>query len=219
MLKGGTVTPKTRDRISRGLARYRRRQKILATVGPRDLTRLEQSGTVTPALRPLLKIAGEESADLIDALGGPDQVTPQQRALVEDLAAAGIVLRATLMQYVQGAEGSHAQRIGTLVSVRRASLMALGLDRVANEVQDLSAYMASKDAQNARKPHSDANANTSDAEVVEPESATSATSGSGTTDSRSPASIGRDDGSGGGSGSSAGSTPSAAHAPEGDDPC
>ena len=214
MLKGHAQTPETRRRISRGLARYRRRRKILAKTEPRDLARLKNSGTVTPALRPLLTIASEESGDIINALGGPAQVTPQQRALVEDLAAAGIALRATLMLFLQGAEGDHAARIGALVSVRRASLVCLGLNRVEHEVQDLRDYMLSHDAQT---PPSATNEDASDVLVVPAEITTD--NGSGSQDSRDAASKARDNGGGDGSGSSAGQTFPAAHPNEGNDPC
>ncbi len=212
MLKGHPQTPKTRERISRGLARYRRRRKILAKTEPRDLARLKNSGTVTPALRPLLTIASEESGDIINALGGPAQVTPQQRALVEDLAAAGIALRATLMLFLQGAEGDHAARIGALVSVRRASLVCLGINRVEHEVPSLSDYLASKDAQT---PASATNGDTFDAVVEPPENASEGATSS--PDSRVGTFRPRDNGGGAGSGSSAVLPRTVAH--EGGEPC
>jgi hypothetical protein len=95
------------------------------------------SGTVAPSLRPLADIAATESVDLADALGGADQLSAQQRLIVEDLVSVGIVLRATLARFLQtdGGDPELAARVGTLVGQRRASVALLGLQRVAREVE------------------------------------------------------------------------------------
>ena len=66
-------------RVSSGLRRHHERRRQEARVRPRDLDRLQASGSVAPSLRPLLAIAGEEAIELIAALGGPDQISPQRR--------------------------------------------------------------------------------------------------------------------------------------------
>lgn len=140
-------SPEWRRRVSEGTKRalaLRRERKFLR---PRDYDRYRREGLVVPQLAPLVEIAEQEAAEIITALGGPDDLTPQRRVIVEDLAAVGIALRAQLMLFLSGAEGEHASRIGTLASVRRASLTALGLERREREI-DLQAYLTQRTAEN-----------------------------------------------------------------------
>jgi hypothetical protein len=143
--KGQKDTAQTRERLSaaqsRAHARRRERNRALALVAPRDLERLRRTGTVAPALQPLLDIAATESLELADALGGPEYLSAQQRLLIEDMAAVGIALRATLAAFLQqpGGDAELASKIGTLAATRRASVALLGLQRVARDiVEDLS---------------------------------------------------------------------------------
>ena len=138
--KGDRHREETKRRISRGLRRYYQRRREAALVRPRDLERLRLSGIVGPALRPLIEIAEREAEQIVGALGGPDRVTPQRRLIVEDLAAVGIVLRAELARYLQAQDADAATRVGTLANSRRASLAALGLERLENEI-DLTTYL------------------------------------------------------------------------------
>jgi hypothetical protein len=93
--KPGAVkgSPEWRARTGAGVRRANERRREAARVRPRDLQRLRRSGSVAPALRPLLDIAETEAVELMDSLGGPDRVTPQRRILVEDVTAVGMVLR------------------------------------------------------------------------------------------------------------------------------
>jgi hypothetical protein len=132
-------TADTRARISHGLKRYYERKRKLAIVTPRDL-RLERRGLVAASLRPALLAAEAECADVLGALGGADHVSPQRRVIVEDLARVGVALRGTLAAYLRTEDPELASKVGSLASVRRASLSALGLDRVTREL-DLSEYL------------------------------------------------------------------------------
>ena len=153
-------TPETRERIRHGLHRYHIRKRQQAKVKPRDLARLERTGVVTPALRPLIKIATEEAVDLSDALGGQDKITPQQRILIEDLCATGIALRAMQSLFLQGCgDPDLASKIGTLAGARRASLTTLGLERISKKL-DLSAYLERKAAENHSQDAIDINPDT-----------------------------------------------------------
>ena len=123
-----------RDRVSRGVkgAVVRRRER--ARVAPKDLERLRRSGTVAESLLPLLEIAADEACTLIGALGGPDVATPQQRALVEDFAALGLLLRSELARYAQAPDPELVGRVATCANARRATLSLLGLARFEREL-------------------------------------------------------------------------------------
>jgi len=138
-------TDDTKARISHGLKRYYERKRKIEAVTPRDL-RLERRGLVTPALRPALLAAEAECADILEALGGVDHVTPQRRAIVEDLARVGVALRGTLAAYLRSEDPDLASKVGSLASVRRTLLTAIGLERLEKEVPDLSTYLRERDA-------------------------------------------------------------------------
>jgi hypothetical protein len=133
-------SPEWKRRVSEGKKRSNARKRQLAAVRPRDLARLERSGTVAPSLKPLLSIAAEEAYELTEALGGPDTLSPQRRMVIEDLAAMGITLRATLALFLQSCDTELVSKISALASARRASLQALGLDRITREI-DLAAHI------------------------------------------------------------------------------
>lgn len=161
MTARGPHSERTRARISHGLRRYYDRKRREAEVKPQDLTRLRASGTVPVRLVGFLEGAEVEAERLLEALGGPDRASPQRRALVEDVARLGLVLRAELARYVQAGDSDAAARVGTLANARRASLVALGLDRAAKPVPDLRTYLAEKARE---KPPTSANGGDPDPE-------------------------------------------------------
>jgi hypothetical protein len=139
--KGQKHSAETRARLSaaqrRAHVRRLERSRALALVAPRDLERLRRSGTVAPALEPLLDIAATEALELAEALGGPEHLSAQQRLLVEDLAAVGLVLRAELATFLQTNDHELAARVGTLAGQRRTSVALLGLHRVALDLPEV----------------------------------------------------------------------------------
>ncbi len=138
-------TPEWRARVSKGTKRAAAAKREAARVRPRDLARLRKSGTVAKSLRPLVAIAETEAAELMAALGGSEEVSEMRRLIVEDLVAVGMVLRAELARFLQTGEPDAGARVSTLANTRRASLAALGLDRVATPVPDLRAYLAERE--------------------------------------------------------------------------
>ena len=137
-----------RERVSRGVRRALERRRQAEQVTPSDLAMLERPGaSVRPELRPLLEAARAEAESLLDALG-PDP-SPQRRILVEDLVRVGLALRGQAIRYAQTGEPEAASRVGSLAAVRRASLQALGLDRVAQQVPDLRTYLEQREARDA----------------------------------------------------------------------
>lgn len=148
---GRRHTAESRRRIARGLARFHAVRLARESYTPADIRALARPGGATRAeMRPLLEAAAIESETLLDALGGADRISPQRRILLDDFVRVGVVLRATLARYAQTADPECASRLGTLASVRRASLVAIGLDERREEL-DLRGYMAKRAADAQRE--------------------------------------------------------------------
>jgi len=146
------LTREWRERVGKGLRRYHALRRELARVMPSDLARLRETGTLRPELLPLLGTAEVEAVELLDALGGPDRVSPQRRALIEDTARLGLVMRASLVRFMQSGDGDSGGRVNAAAAARRANLVALGLDRVMKDVPDLDAFLRERTASSAGEP-------------------------------------------------------------------
>ena len=144
--KRGAVygSPEHGARIGAGLRRFHALRAEQSRIRLRDVDALEKSGTVPDRLRPLLGTANFEAAQLIEARGGPDFVTPQERFAIEDYARLGVVMRAEFGRFVQDGDPDAGSRVGTLAGIRRSILALIGLDRVARDVGDLGTYLAAK---------------------------------------------------------------------------
>jgi hypothetical protein len=141
--------PETRERIRRsGKLAWARRQAQL-NVTPTDLRRLKR-GDVAPHHAHLLEEARAEASALYEALGGYDAATPQQTVVLQDLVRVGVVLRAELVRFLRHGDVDAGARVGTLASVRRASIALLGLERAAKDI-DLRSYLASRGEPEAAK--------------------------------------------------------------------
>jgi hypothetical protein len=135
-----------RARVSRGLRRYHDVQREAARVRPADLVALSRAGVkshapVRPALLPFLAAGADETAALISQLGGAEALTPARRLLAEDTGRLGALARALVARFAETADSEIASRVATLVNARRQNLMALGLERVVQDVEDLSVYL------------------------------------------------------------------------------
>jgi hypothetical protein len=151
MRKGTRHSPESRAKLSRGSLRAAVRKRERARLEPRDLARIAATGTVPPGAAGFLASARDEAADLIVAAGGPDRISPQRRALIEDTARLGLALRALLAGFIQGGatDGELASRLSSLAGARRANLIAVGLDRFATDAPGLDEYLRRKGANGA----------------------------------------------------------------------
>lgn len=155
--KGQKLSLEHRERISRGVRRAHERKRQGAKLRPRDLERLEKEGVVVPALAPIVAIGKAEGRELMLALGGEDQVSPQKRILVEDLVACGIGLRGVLQLFVQSHDPELASRIASLAGARRQILSLLGLDRFERTLdvtRGITVEWSSEDGSAATRPES-----------------------------------------------------------------
>lgn len=148
---GKRHTAESRRRIAHGLARFHAVRVARETIMPADIRALERNSSgVRAEMRPLLEAAAIESETLLEALGGAERVSPQRRVLLDDFVRVGVVLRAMVTRYAQTADPECGSRVGTLAAVRRASLVAIGLDERREEL-DLRGYMAKRKADTERE--------------------------------------------------------------------
>lgn len=151
MREGTHHAPSSIAKLREAGRREQARRKRLAKVAPAEVRALERGKAIaSPTLRLCAQRATEELAAWLDSLGGPDHVSPQRRSIAENASRISLLIHALVAQWLSGdADPELASRIGTLVGVHRASLVALGLDRVEHEVGDLRTYLATRSNQNA----------------------------------------------------------------------
>ncbi len=134
-----------RRRIGRGVKRFherkreeaRRRQPL-----PRDLELWEAKGVVRPELHAVVNAARGEMLEVLDALGGENEVSPQRLALLREfvrLGVAGQLLMGLLLRDPD--QSGLASRLATVASTRAKLLNLCGLDRATQDVPDLRQYL------------------------------------------------------------------------------
>src|SRR5262245_56429224 len=106
----------TRARIQRGTLRGLEMRRRKARVAPAELRELMRSGTVAPSMLPFVREAITEASRLTHALGGEAEISEQRAVLIQDIARAGLVLRAVIAAFLQQpvADPELASKIGTL---------------------------------------------------------------------------------------------------------
>ena len=93
-------------------------------------------------MKPLTLIAEDEVRAIFQALGGEEAISEQERALVEDFARVGVVMRGELSRYLAG-DHDAGKVVGIMPATRRSSLVALGLQRREKEL-GLEDYIEAK---------------------------------------------------------------------------
>ena len=139
-------------------------RRALWRVSPGELVGLQKRGDISESLKGYAVLAQEEALSLISALGGLENISEQRLVLIQDTVRLGLVLRAVVARFLQGdGDADLASKVGTLSSARRSSLQALGLERVAKEL-DLGTYLAEKSPPTAAGAQPVAASGTEDAE-------------------------------------------------------
>jgi hypothetical protein len=161
-------TSKTRQRIARGVRRSLDRRRALARIGPAELRELEQTGSVSPGLRPYVAQALDEVCALTQALGGEEHVSEQKALIVRDVARLGALLAGLTARALQREQLDldEVARINALAGTRGRLLSVLGVERVAAPVPDLAAYLAAREAESAEDRATGAIAGAQEPEVV-----------------------------------------------------
>lgn len=145
VLRGTAHTLATREKIARRTAAALERKRRRECVTPGEIRHLERQGTIAASLRPYARQAADEADGIVQALGGPDLVSEQCMALIQDFARTGLLLRAVIASIGQGStlDLDVVGKASTLIGQRRSTLQALGLGRRTREI-DLASYLASK---------------------------------------------------------------------------
>jgi hypothetical protein len=133
---------------SESVRRWWEHRHALWDVSPGELVALQKTGMLSESLKGYAVLAQEEALALVNALGGDSEVSTQRMLLIQDVARLGLVLRAVMGRFVQGdGDPELASRVASITSARRASLQALGLERISKEI-DLTEHLARRDAEN-----------------------------------------------------------------------
>lgn len=131
-----------RQRISRGLNRYHEVRRKQERVLPVHLEMIER-GQAPPHLRALSREAARLNSELLEAMGGEDAVTPQQRLAVGIVSSLGFLAGAMMLRFQQTEDPDVATRAGSLLSTQIRALTTIGMERVAKDV-DLRSYLATR---------------------------------------------------------------------------
>lgn len=149
MKPGSKHTPEALEKLTIANRRNAERRRLRAARLPRHLRDLQrQRANVHPDVAPVAEASRREHDELLEALGGPELLSPQRRAILEDLVGLGLVLRSELLRYALERDPEIVPRITSCASARRQSLTTLGLDRIARKVDDLEIYLAGRSPQN-----------------------------------------------------------------------
>jgi len=97
-----------------------------------DVRRLRYHGLVADSLKPLATEMGRELGDLLADKG--DAVTAAERLILEDVARVGLLLRSLFAVYLETQDPEIASKVSSLAGQRRASLVAVGLERRARPI-------------------------------------------------------------------------------------
>jgi hypothetical protein len=145
----GKPTPNQRAGRQRRARIQRERRVTLA-----EVRRARYAGLVAKSMLPIAVEAERELGDLLADKG--DGVTAAERAVLEDVARLGLLLRATFAAYLEAPDPDLAKTISTLAGQRRASLAAVGLERRAKELTaiDYIEAKAEPDPVTAEEPQS-----------------------------------------------------------------
>jgi hypothetical protein len=123
--KGGTFRDKQREHARRSALRRNAREKVERKVQPSDLAALRR-GNVKPCFRNQLAAARRENRELYDAIGG-EAAGPMRIALAQNAASLGVIARALIVRLAQSADWYLSTKIASVLSARRAALVAIGL--------------------------------------------------------------------------------------------
>src|SRR5262249_4126680 len=118
--------------------RQRKRRLLIAHVDD-----YRQRGQVAPELAPIVAECARWAAELVSDLGGYDQATAAQLALVDQATQAAVIRAASFRVFARDDDlGARAvERFNAAANVERSALALLGLERRAKPVQTLAEYL------------------------------------------------------------------------------
>jgi len=135
-----------RERISRGVRRAWERRRTREGFRPVHVDRWLRDGAVDPALVPILQTRAAQVEDIIADLGGPTEVTAMQRGIIDGWLKAAVAADIEFARLTRGESEGTPERLATFLNTCRSNLLALGLERRAKPVADISTYLKGKGA-------------------------------------------------------------------------
>lgn len=133
-----------RQRIARGVKRAWERRRARESVRPVHVDRWTKDGAVNHALVPILQARAAQVEDIIADLGGPSEVTAMQRAIIDAWFKAAVAADVEFARLARGEADGTPEKLATFLNTARAHLLALGLERRAKPVTDISEYLKAK---------------------------------------------------------------------------
>lgn len=152
--RGHRHTEADRERISRGLKWMNEQRRRAQRVLPRDLAAIEHGMPVRPDRVEDVRRGQALALAVLEALGGEDHTTPQERILLGDVGRLETLLGLLVRRALHAGDSDVpdlASRVGTLVTARARLLGMLGLSERRVE-RDLGAYLADREREPAREP-------------------------------------------------------------------
>ncbi len=147
---GRPHTTESRARISRGVTRWHARRREAARVRPTHVDRWMRDGAVHPALRPIVAARASQVEQMVQDLGGPDEVTAMQRGVLEGWIQAQVAADVEFSRLIQDPKAEIPERLLTGINSARSALVALGLTRRARDLTpSVTEYLAAKASQAA----------------------------------------------------------------------
>ncbi len=122
-----------------------RRKRLEA--GPSQVEDWKRTGHVAPALKPILDARSRQYRQMVEDSGGVTEVSAMKRALLDTWIQAQSAADVEFQRLLRNPEKEIPERLTTCLNTARAALVALGLERSAKPVPDLSSYLAEKAVQ------------------------------------------------------------------------
>ena len=128
-------------RISAGLLRYNAQRRARGAVVDADLRALTRGeAECRPSLRPYIAAGVAEAQAIVEALGGPEALSPQRQALMRDVARLSAVVGAVTAAFFRSEDPELIPKLTSAIAARRGLLERLGLDERRVE-HDLGTYI------------------------------------------------------------------------------
>ena len=132
-----------RRRISAGLRRAHERRRAVGDPRPAHVDRWIERGEVPAELAALLDVRASQVEAMVQDLGGPEEVSAMERALLDGWLKAAVAADVEFSRLARGETEGATERLATFLNSARANLMALGIRRRARPVMEVGEYLNS----------------------------------------------------------------------------
>jgi hypothetical protein len=128
-------------RIAAGVRRAHARRRAVSDPRPAHVDRWLQGGEVPAELRTILEIRASQVEAMVQDLGGADEVSGMERALLDGWLKATVAADVEFMRLVRGDTDGAPERLATYLNTARANLTSLGIRRRTRPVMSIDEYL------------------------------------------------------------------------------